>query len=590
MRLLSSVSSLNEASKNKVKKKKANAKSGKEKTATQQAQKGKQPKKNVVAKQQTPVETPVAKEVQYSKEEPKKVEAPVDTSVQKDSKEQEPTKEPEKKTDGDKEQTPAGQEKLTSREDDKKKQAGKQESPKHKEEFYPTAKTGYELSEKGDAEQSRHLAETMLSKMDIGSKNINALKSLFGKFDDYDLYTIFAFANVYDNNKGEIKKVDLEKLLKTANPQKSEDLKVLFEAIAYGVGLYELAPKDVEELIEKSAKPVISALADPFLQISLYSNCGAKDVDSFENWCSALASNKKLSSQDWDKIASISNDLAQTFDFSEVIEMVRSAKSQKELKQNVTKKAEGPSVDVVDVYITKDDKETGLKKGDTVAYIQKGKDKKKEGFVRIVNEEVLLQGEISREEQDLREEEEYRSLLEKYFGDDSVFLDDYFSKSREKDVFKKVLENQKGNEVDLNMTRGLNWHDLVLASGVTTASSFFDDLFEPIYKYNTKAQGLVLDSDELADLLASFISLDVETKDVLPLFRKTEIKDVDFLIDALNTLLGNDAIDMKVEEALDVLRFISKHYNEDETLELCEKVDDASQLQSVTYLDSVLDK
>lgn len=514
-------------------------------------------------------------------EDDEQIKAPEEISKE-DKKEEEPKKDGE----GDKEKKQKGEDK---------------DSPKHKEEFYPNAKTGYELTERGDEEKNKKLMSKMLTKMNLSGDNISALKALETKFDSYDLYSVFAFGNVYDNEKGELNKVDMKKLLDVVNPKEINDVKMLFEAISFGVGLYELDPKLVEQLIIEATNPSVKGMGNPFLQITTYSDSGAKTFEGFKAWCEALSQNKGLASKDWGKVSDITRDLAQTYDWDEIVEMVSSVKNMKELKSYVAKEAEtGPLVTA---------KRTGGGFEDPEYVLQKTKEKKKKGSKRggfsgdsgrkpvwqrnegnslpvfsVCNEEVVLRSSGLGGEDDLVKDVLFLDEAKKVFGEGADFILSFFGQPLEKKALEEALKNVSSSEQ--KKLAVLNWHDIVLASGVTLVSDFISKVLEQIKDVLSKQK---MDEDDLMDLF-SFASVSFgDVADILSEYERSDFSNVSDFIAVCNAIIENELTDKNVVDVVEYAEFLTKYYNVEQCLELAEKIEDIKKKEEISYLDGILD-
>lgn len=473
-------------------------------------------------------------------------------------------------------------------------------TPKHKEDFYPTPATGFELTVIGDEEHNHRLATTMVDKMDIGAANKAFLQSIIEekRFPDYDFYSVCAFANVFDNAKKELSKVDLKRLVNAVKPKSVNDLKMLFESIAYGIGLYELQPEVVSQLIEMAVNPPSQRLADPFIDMTTYSDFRAPSVNDFLEIAAAIEGNKKLGNMDWGKLSDIIRDLEQTYDWDEIVNMVATAKSQKELKQNVTKKSD--DVPIVDTE-SGIDKETGeqtdvLVKGDGKR--KKGKRKRPQtdfsfesaskkdakGRIDLINEELVIRG--GGETANDSDNERLKELAEMTFGVDSVFVLDYFSSEKDRSALLECLDGL--GEKSLSSFRKLDWHDVILASGITDASAFCSSILVPFDKGNALDKS-GLDSDDVCDLLSLCVVEGAPFIGVLSRFGESGARSVESFVDVSKAVVSNDALDLTIEETDELVSHLLKHYSPEEAVEVAEGIEDADSRLELNYLDYILD-
>ena len=480
-------------------------------------------------------------------------------------------------------------------------------------------------------------------------KNIN--KKGYEEVNDKmnDLYKLFAYANVYRNDKGCLKQVNLAKLIQDVNPTKVEDIKEVFDAVDYGITWYRLKPYVVEDIILASKNlddynnkintvyedivgeypQKITALpqdtfSNPRLNIGLYSDSAVAETQAGEKtnklneigrmflWCITLLNNDKIRSLNWKSIAKKTRDMSRAGYFWDNI-IIELAHATKLADINVASAGRKSKVKATTRYTTNDDGEreeiTVLQRNERMKLLKdfqgslfntfnenKGfspseikdleylkeqkKTKKNEAKEEVDKEEkeVALKNDIKKlkKEEDKKEEDKKEEVLDKeeeqisdnakvyqnteeYFGNDIDFILEFFNTSAKEqkryDSFVKDIDKDKYNGED---TRSLNWHDIILASGVSRVDEF-ENLFYQIaenIRYLKKEK-----TEDICDLLKFFFTNFNNVRNSIDSYLESRAKSVSEFIVLGQELESNKKLRLDSDSLSEIIKKLLSRYS-----------------------------
>jgi len=535
-------------------------------------------------------------------------------------------------------------------------------------EYYPTSKNGFKLTANtGDYDKNKHLATEMLKRIDLNKEEKkwlyhNLIEVNPKDYDYYDLYKLFAYANVYNNEKKALKKVNLSEVIQEADPETIEELKEIFDSIDFGVTWYKIKPKNVEDIIKQAKKineqNIKSDLEDYFLQINgrssdinglpkafyntmadiaLFSDSGVEEaqigntLDTFKDkrsflfwlWCFSICNNPNTIGKDFGEMAKKTRDMissgwiwedivkefANTESFNK-IQTDRKGRKTKlttqkrtvetddgesetflELKPNneflnIAKKYKGsvynikneeykiPVSSLTDIeYIKKESKKKQvIEQENKIKKTKNEKINEKEDFKREITKKDLFKKEVTEEEKEIKKNASIYETVEEYFGDDINFIIDFFNTSaNEKEVFDKFISSINKKENNGEETRSWNWHDLILAGGISRVDSF-EDLF---YQISKNIRYLKEEKTEtLCDLLRFFFTNFNSIKNAITSYLDSRAKTVSEFIVLGEELLSNDKLDLDSGSLSELVKRLLSNYSLTDAILITRELED----------------
>jgi hypothetical protein len=537
-------------------------------------------------------------------------------------------------------------------------------------EYYPTSKKGFKLTANtGDDDKNKHLATEMLKRLDLNREEKqwlyhNLIEVNPKDYDYYDLYKLFAYANVYNNEEKALKQVNLSEVIQKTDPETVEELKEIFDSIDFGITWYKVKPEYLEDLIEESKKinesgflanledyfqriagrsPDIGNMPKAFnntmIDVALFSDSGVEDaqvgniLNPVENektflfwlWCFSICNNENyLKRKDWDfsKMCEKARGLISSgWTWDNIVKEFANVKSIRDIHPdqkgrgskvtvknvkgkkddgstetfldlqhneflNIAKKYKGsvynikneeykiPVSNLTDLeYIKKESKKNQIiKQENKNKKVKNEKINEKEDFKREIPKKDLFKKEVTEEEKEIKKNASIYETVEEYFGDDINFIIDFFNTSaNEKEVFDKFISSINKKENNGEETRSWNWHDLILAGGISRVDSF-EDLF---YQISKNIRYLKEEKTEtLCDLLRFFFTNFNSIKNAITSYLDSRAKTVSEFIVLGEELLSNDKLDLDSGSLSELVKRLLSNYSLTDAILITRELED----------------
>ena len=382
-------------------------------------------------------------------------------------------------------------------------------------------------------------------------------------------------------------------------------------------------------------KNLPEALTNPRLNIIMYSDSGAAetasgkilndenatDFQKFWLWCLAIYNNNNIRKRDWGNIAKQTRNLtASGKDWDNIIKRLVEAKKIEDLKS--TSKGRKPKVWTKTVHSKEDeygDSETYLAlknerlnilnnykgslfnikneefkmKPEDIEELEYIKDVKKDikktkNDIKELKDDIKdIKKEENKEEEEKKESSIYE-IVEDYFGDDINFIIDFFNTSAsEKKVFDSFIRSLKDSKYNKEETRSWNWHDLMLASGITTVDSFAD-LFQQIAKNIRYLKDET--TENLCDLLKFFFVNFNTIKNAITYYLDSRAESVTAFTVLATEILDNENLNVDESIVGEMIQKLLSNYSLTKAVSIARELKDASDVFDYKKIEELANK